>query len=219
MTDTIVRANLGAKARILDAAERLICDFGIDATSLRQITSLAEVNLAAVNYHFQSKDELVRAVYLRRLQPIGRERLSRLDALEADGKALSLDALLDAFYAPVVAAATRLSAEGINMPKIMGRALTDQHPVVDRVFQEEILPMSMRFARAFGAVLPHLTPKEVIWRMHLSIGLLAHALGSGQKIAMLSGGVCRADDMDEVLGQIKSFARAGFCAPSEERAA
>ncbi len=219
MTDTSVRSNLGAKERILDAAERLICDLGIDATSLRQITSLAEVNLAAVNYHFQSKDELVRAVYLRRLQPISRERLLRLDALETDGTAVSLDALLDAFYAPVVAAAARLSAEGVNMPKIIGRALTDQHPVVDRIFNEEILPMAMRFGRAFGAVLPHLTPKEVIWRMHLSIGLLAHALGSGRRITMLSAGACNGDDMAEVLQQIKSFAQAGFRAPSEVRTA
>lgn len=219
MTDTSVRSNLSAKERILDAAERLISDFGIDGTSLRQITSLAEVNLAAVNYHFQSKDELVRAVYLRRLQPIGQERLSRLEGLEASGEAESLDALLDAFYVPVVAAVVQLAAQGISMPKIMGRAMTDPHPIVDRIFQEEVQPLALRFGRAFGKVLPHLSAKEVIWRMHLSMGLLAYALGTGRKVTMMSGGICQGDDMGEVLAQIKSFAKAGFGAPSEERAA
>ena len=218
MTDTSVRVNIGAKQRILDAAEKLICDLGIDATSLRQITTAAEVNLAAVNYHFQSKDELVRAVYSRRLRPINEERLALLDRLEQThaGQPVPLDSLLDAFYLPVIAAAERLAAQGVAMAKMMGRIYTDPHPAVDGLFTEEIAPVAARFNHAFGKALPHLTPKEVFWRMYLSVGLLAHAIGSARKITLVSSNVCNGNNMTEVLSQIKAFARAGFCAPSEE---
>ena len=49
---------MNTKDRILDAAERLFAHKGIEATSLRNITAEAGVNLAAVNYHFQSKEAL-----------------------------------------------------------------------------------------------------------------------------------------------------------------
>ena len=70
------------KDRLLDAAEELFSSRGIDATSLRAITSAAEVNLASVNYHFGSKDGLVKTVFIRRLEPLNNERLELLDALE-----------------------------------------------------------------------------------------------------------------------------------------
>ena len=67
------------KQRILDVAERLFATRGFHATSLRAITRAAEVNLAAVNYHFGSKDALLEAVMLRRLGPLNEIRQARLD--------------------------------------------------------------------------------------------------------------------------------------------
>lgn len=214
MTDTSVRVT---KERILDAAERLFCDLGIDATSLRQITSSAEVNLAAVNYHFQSKDELVRAVYCRRLQPVNEERVAMLTALEKQygKKPVPLDLLLEAFYAPMVNGAARLSGAGATMAKMMGRMFSDPHPVVDRILTEEVAPVAAKFNRAFGQALPHLTKKELFWRMYLSFGVLAHALANAHKLTLISGGVCQADDLREVLIQTKAFAKAGLSAASK----
>ncbi len=71
--------------RILDAAEGLFARQSIRTTSLREITELAEVNIAAVNYHFRSKDALLRAVYERSFQPLNAERLRLLDEAEAAG--------------------------------------------------------------------------------------------------------------------------------------
>src|SRR5207342_676033 len=70
------------KDRILDAAESLFMEHGYEATSLRAITSGAGVNLASVNYHFGSKEELFQAVLTRRLDPMNQERLDLLSALE-----------------------------------------------------------------------------------------------------------------------------------------
>src|SRR5271170_6536430 len=92
------------KDRILDAAERLFARVGIEASSLRAITAEADANLASVNYHFQSKDALIRAVIARRLGPITERRLELLDACErsAGSGPLPLDQVLDAFFRPVV---------------------------------------------------------------------------------------------------------------------
>ena len=72
------------KERLLDAAESLFADHGFAATSLRMITSAAGVNLASVNYHYGSKEALIQAVLERRLGPLNRDRLRRLDAIEAE---------------------------------------------------------------------------------------------------------------------------------------
>src|SRR5712691_12477039 len=83
------------QAKILDTAEGLFMEHGFEATSLRQITAAAGVNIAAVNYHFGSKEELFQTVLTRRLDPMNQERVELLDALERDarGKALSCEAI------------------------------------------------------------------------------------------------------------------------------
>src|SRR5690349_23937924 len=84
------------KERILDAAEALFLEHGFEATSLRAITAAADVNLAAVNYHFGSKEELFQAVLTRRLDPMNQERVDLLDALERETapNAVSCDRIL-----------------------------------------------------------------------------------------------------------------------------
>src|SRR6266513_6418043 len=92
MSDAALGANVGSlsetrgaaatKERILDAAEGLFMEHGFEATSLRSITATAAVNLAAVNYHFGSKEELFQAVLTRRLDPMNQERLDLLTKLE-----------------------------------------------------------------------------------------------------------------------------------------
>src|SRR5437764_13750276 len=77
------RAPAATKQRILDTAESLFMEHGFEATSLRSITAAAGVNLAAVNYHFGSKEELFQSVLTRRLDPMNHARLSLLTRLEA----------------------------------------------------------------------------------------------------------------------------------------
>src|SRR5437868_13227937 len=87
------------KSRILDAAEKLFGMNGFDATSLRDITTAADVNLAAINYHFQTKDSLIDAIVARRIEPVNRKRLELLDAA---GTSPAVEQILTAFLAPVL---------------------------------------------------------------------------------------------------------------------
>src|SRR5579864_6361354 len=102
------------KTRILEAAEKLFGSKGFDATSLRDITAEADVNLAAVNYHFQTKDSLIDAVIARRIEPINDKRRAMLDTA---GPNPSVEQILIAFLAPV------LFEDITQIAPLMGRIL------------------------------------------------------------------------------------------------
>src|SRR5438876_3885821 len=88
------------RTRILDAAEELFMQHGFEGTSMRLLTAKAGVNLAAVNYHFGSKDALIEAVFRRRLDPMNIARIAELDNLEAADSTPSPDAIIRAFITP-----------------------------------------------------------------------------------------------------------------------
>ena len=101
MTDT--------KEKILDTAERLIGEQGYAATSLRHVIAEAGVNLAAVHYHFGSKEGLLDAVVTRKVTPVNLTRLTRLERLEAEagGGPVEVEKILESFLLPTVEVAAR----------------------------------------------------------------------------------------------------------------
>ena len=125
------------KDRILDAAERLFARDGFEATSLRAITAEARANLAAVNYHFQSKEALVQAVIGRRMGPVNQQRLSLLDAYEAEagGDAVPLEKILDAFLRPVIEIAGGHAKEFVPL---VGRLYTEPGGFSERLYQAAV---------------------------------------------------------------------------------
>src|SRR5258705_12328053 len=88
------------RTRILDAAEEPFMQHGFEATSMRLLPAKAEVNLAAVNYHFGSKHALIEAVFRRRLDPMNTGRIAELDRLEAGGAPQSPETIIRAFIGP-----------------------------------------------------------------------------------------------------------------------
>src|SRR5437773_1036650 len=87
------------RSRILDVAEELFGERGLDRVSIRNITRIARVNLAAINYHFGSKEDLIAAVFERRVVPVNEARLAALDRVEksAGRRIPKLEAVLEAF--------------------------------------------------------------------------------------------------------------------------
>src|SRR5580704_11753070 len=120
------------KGRILDVAERLFGLKGFEATSLRDITAEAQVNLAAVNYHFQSKESLIDAVIVRRIEPVNHRRLEMLDSA---GPYPTLEQILTAFIAPA------LEVRMESVAPLMGRILSDPNHFIEKVFKTHLRPM------------------------------------------------------------------------------
>lgn len=204
MTDT--------KTRILDAAETLFAEHGFDATSLRAITKAAGVNLASVNYHFQSKEALIEALFARRLGPLNEERIRLLDEAEqrAAGSPIPPGELMDAFIRPVL----RMAEPGYrSMGVLLGRMYAEPGDLLRRLLTSQLDQIRIRFGRALQRSLPMLSPEEIFWRMHFTIGALAHTMASRGLLEFLSGGRCSESDAGQAYRQLVQYALGGLGAP------
>jgi len=204
----------GTKDRILDAAEKLFADEGFTATSLRAITTEAGVNLAAVNYHFGSKDRLIEAVFERRLAPLNHERISLLDALEGSDENPSLEGILEAFVGPPLRLHRDTDRGGPTFMRLLGRTLTEPSQAIHEIFVRQFAEIAARFTPALERALPVLPPDEVFWRMHFAIGSMAHTMCDTFRLKLLSAGRCDAgEDIDATIRRLVSFIAAGLRAP------
>jgi AcrR family transcriptional regulator len=201
------------QAKLLDAAEELFAEEGINRTSLRAITSRAGANLAAVNYHFGSKDGLVLAVFGRRLGPINTDRLRRLDALESTDQPPTLEAILDAFFRPVfdVDLGSRERLQIVR--RLVGRLFSETEAERDRVLQSQFGQVGPRFVTALARVLPDTPPDVLIWRFHFAIGAIIQLTLHGTAIDAQSHGLCDPKDADGLTHHLVAFMSAGFRAP------
>lgn len=164
MTDTSTSAT---RERILDEAERLFAERGFDATSMRAVTNAAGVNLAAVNYHFGSKDRLLRETMRRCIEPINAERLRRLDAAieRAEDGVPPVEEIVDAFVRPAVEAFADIDRRHcLGLFRLVYGEGTEP-----TFFREMFGEVVERFA-VLGRALPHLTGQEVAWRFHMAVG-------------------------------------------------
>jgi AcrR family transcriptional regulator len=167
----------GTKTRILDSAEDLFIEHGFEAMSMRQITSRANVNLAAVNYHFGSKEQLIHAMLSRRLDHLNEERLRILDSFEARfGQNITCEHVLGAMFIPALQASRDPQLGGRAFLRLIGRAYTDSSVFVRGFLTAHYADMSGRFFDAFQRALPELPRAELGWRLRFAIGALAGAL-------------------------------------------
>jgi len=208
-TPIVPRTTRGpTRDRILDAAEHLFSARGIDATSLRAITTEAAVNVAAIHYHFGSREALVREVLARRVAPVNSERLARLERLErAAPEKATLEALLKAFVAPAFEAA----ATQPDLSRLMGRLFSEPPERVRGLTQELFEEVMARFHRAFSAKLAHLDSMEVLDRLRFSVGVMVDVLM--QRHPDDVRGV-RGTPGDNLAGLV-AFLAGGFRAPSQ----
>jgi AcrR family transcriptional regulator len=205
------------KTRILDAAEQLFMEHGFEATSLRQLTTAAGVNLAAVNYHFGSKEELFQAVLTRRLDPMNQERIELLERLEreAAGKPLSVERILSAMLIPALKLARDEKRGGKNFLRLVGRAYADPAPFIRHFLSQQYVEMINRYKEAFLKALPHLSRQELTWRLHFVMGALSYTLAGTDALKLFAQVAATDKDNDELLLQrLAPFLVAGLKAPA-----
>ena len=217
MPASATAAATDTKLSLLDAAEAVIAEHGFAGASLRAITSRAGTNLAAVNYHFGSKEELARAVIARYLGPVNAERMRLLDEVEADAKTRPaddhLEALVRAFVGPVVRFGGELPDRGRHFAQICGRAMTQPDPVLRESLLGELAEAIRRFKAAFARALPDLPREELMWRIQFMVGGMAHTLAGTQLIEAVHGDLLDTRDLDGLVERMARFFCAGLAAP------
>ena len=197
--------------RLLDAAERLLAAKGFEATSLRDVTSKAKANLAAVNYHFGSKDALVRAVFERRLGEVNRRRLALLKG--AGRGRLTPEQILHAFISPTF----ELMKEAPHFIQLMGRFQAEPDSEVHDFITSRCREVADQFKRALTAALPGVPVADLFWRMHFVMGALVHTWSCHRDIERISEGRCTMKDEGAVTEKLIEFGAAGLRAPSRTK--
>jgi len=202
------------KERILDVAERLFAENGFKATSLRTITTEAGVNLAAVNYHFGSKDALVREVLSRRIRPLNRERFESLERLEeSEGGEPSIEQIVEAFVAPAIRMSLDPDRGGHVFMRLFGHAMSQPDLDLRDFIAEHFRDVAKRFNRVLQRALPDLSEREVFWRMLFMVGSMAHSMAMADQLHKVSRGLCDPHDALGILRRLVPFVAAGFRAP------
>lgn len=202
------------KDRILAAAEELFARTGVARTSLRAITALARVNLAAVNYHFGSKEGLVEEVYRRRLEPLNRARMANLDRLESRARNPSLESILKAFMTPVATLARDPAQGGPTVMRLLGQTHAEAEAPFKAWFAGEYRRVLERYHAALCRALPALPPEEVRWRLQFLVGALTYPVAERQLVELVSGEAIDPDNVTLVVERLLPFVAAGFRAPS-----
>lgn len=213
------RGSPDTKDRILAAAEALFMEQGYAATSLRAITTKAKVNLAAVNYHFGSKEALIREVFDRRLGPLNQARLDYLARLEfeAGGRALTPEKVLEAMIAPVVQLSRDPLKRGAVFLRLLGRALSEPADTMKQVLPIHYRDVVLRFKDALARALPEVPEQELVWRMHFTFGAMAYAMAGNDALQLIT--TCEAegaDDAEAIIRRLVPFLAAGLKAPAPQ---
>jgi AcrR family transcriptional regulator len=198
---------MATKEKILDTAERLIASQGFAATSLRQIISEAQVNLAAVHYHFGSKEELLDQLILRKVTRVNEEREALLDRFEreAGGGPVPVDKILVAFFQPMIEAGCR----NPQFVRVMGRLIAEG--LIPSIAEKHFQPTITRFIDALRRALPHLAEAELFWRVQFMFGAMGHTVGGlTLPVPQIQGD--RAD-FQLLMRRLMAFLGAGMNAP------
>lgn len=203
--------------RILEAAEGLFAAQGIRGTSLKEITELAEVNIAAVNYHFRSKDALVRAVYERCFHPLNEERLRLLDEAEAaaGGEAPPLEQVLYALFEPMM----RTWQTNRNFILLVGRLQSEPDAQLTSFVQGLYGGLIQRFLTAARRAAPDVSEAELFFWIHFLFGGVVYTLINSRDMQQMHPGQNLIDTSNLFLNELISFGAAGLRSRSRLQAA
>ncbi|MGB3392012.1 MAG: TetR family transcriptional regulator [Stenotrophomonas sp.] len=208
-------ASFSTKDRILGAAEELFAQYGFAGTSLRQVTSHADVNIAAVNYHFGSKENLVNEVFRRRMDEMTAARLGQLEQARSTRPG-ELHAVLAAFVEPALAMAQDRQTGGAFV-RVIARAYAEKNDNLRKFLSDHYGHVLREFGKAIAACVPGLSKEELYWRLDFLAGALTYAMADFGLIKRPHG-ISEAAHRSKAAQELIHFAEAGFRASALDAA-
>ncbi len=204
----------GTREKLLDVAVELFAEKGIGGTSLRVLTQQAGANLAAVHYHFGSKDALVDAVLERHAAALNRERLTDLERIEATAgsEPASVEAILTAFVTPGARNLEALRDRRALLVRLRGRIEAEPPEVVETLIRKHFGVVCARFVEALQHALPDLRKEVVAERFRFCLGALTSVFSENFQLDTIPGHPPHDRD-DELAQRLIAFLAAGLRAP------
>ena len=200
------------RERIMDAADLLFGSHGFSGTSLRALTRQAGVNLAAVNYHFGTKHQLLRATLARHFEAINTERLERLDVLEKkhpDGDIAPRE-ILAALVRPAFEFSHASPENAEIIQRLSALLHTESMEVLRPLFDEIFGELSRRFENALVRALPELPGEQVSLRLGFAIGCMVWQLAGRNPPTLTDPSLTESERVDHLV----HFLSAGLSARS-----
>lgn len=169
----LTRQATETRERILAHAGPLFARHGLDGLGIRQLARESRVNLAAVNYHFGSKQALFREVCLRHLRAIDAERLALLDRLPARP---GVAAILTAHLGPVVRFARGGDPSNLLFMRLVMAQIARRDPALQAALAEAGKPVLDRVLGLLAAALPGAPAPDLALGLAQVIGSTTHLL-------------------------------------------
>jgi AcrR family transcriptional regulator len=190
------------RARILDSAEYLFSEHGMNGASLRTIVAHAGVNTAAVHYHFGSKQGLLEAVFARRILPMAEERLKLLDDCRAgEGRPPLLHQIIAAFLEPGM----RGRHGGATFARLRARMAADASEETRELMAHYFDSSSAKFLDALTDALPDLPARDLHWRFHYLLATMVYTMANPGRIQALTDNSCDPSDTDASLAYLVPY--------------
>ncbi|MCC5451243.1 TetR/AcrR family transcriptional regulator [Rheinheimera sp. UJ51] len=205
---------MNTQLKILDAAQNLFAEAGFNDTSLRQITTKAEVNLASVNYHFGSKKELIQAVLQRYLQVLMPRLDHEFDQLLAKTQPHSLPDILAVFVKPLLEL-NHVQRKGTRtFLQLLGRGYTDVQGHLRWFINHHYGQTLDKFVLLVQQSCPHLPASVLFWRLHFSLGSIVFTMASNDALAEIAlADFNESVDIEGVIARLIPYLAAAIAAP------
>ena len=198
------------RTAILAAAERLYADRGFGDVTLRDIVAEANVNLAAVNYHFGSKDELIAELFVTRSLALNRERLRELKAAEEKGGGTAdISDVLRALVGPTLRGCLGPDNQRSVAARFMIRVSIESVPAIRRIRNREIDHLR-KFIAAMRRSLPGRGDVELYWGLHFALAMAQQTVRDSERLTKLSDGKCDVDDVEGIIARVVAVAVMGL---------
>src|ERR1700726_107839 len=198
------------RGAILAAAERLYADRGFGDVTLRDIVAAADVNLAAVNYHFGSKDELIAELFVTRSLALNRQRLRELKAAEQEGGGTAdISDILRALVGPTLRDGLGPDNQLSTAARFMIRVSIESVPPIRRIRNREIDHLR-KFVAAMRRSLPTHNEVDLYWGLHFALAMAQQTVRDSERLTKLSDGKCDVDDVDGIVARVVAVAVMGL---------
>jgi AcrR family transcriptional regulator len=200
------------RERILSAAGRLFAKRGPEQTTLREITTAARCNLAAVNYHFRSKDALVAAAVEQAVLPIVAARYKALAQVhQMNGAKPGVEALSIALVEPLYELG---QGNHRNAMLLLLRLRPDPSRSYSKIVSRLYKPLHEEFVDALEQALPHLSRAEIALRYDCARGAILQTLvelAPAKQLALDVAGQRKLSSQHQAMkAALVAFVRSGF---------
>lgn len=210
-------ASAETREKILDAAESLFTQHGINGVSLREIAAKADIRISHLQYHFKTREDLYFAVFERRILAINEDRLARLDSIERDSgyDSAHLDDVVRALVEPMVMRSGDTKSGGAHYATLLNQVTNEPADYARRISREFFDPIARITIKAFAKALPDLDMKSLPWIYIFAVGAMTASISRTDRVKLLSDNACDPLDVARTVSLLVPFIAGGMRAVDE----